>query len=748
MATLTIADLDNGKRDLQTVDAVANSPQDFTTTRYGAQVLTLSGALRRLGYQAPVPYASGLNVDSGLFTIERDGIVYAPKPSLVPFTTGAWDGDQWLVVQADPHLRADLASHDGVTLVGGSVSQAQIQKSITMYGAKADGSDSKSALLAALPHVHFPLLDGQPTTYTFSSFSPGQLNGAVFSADDGVTLSFADNAPYALYSGITAVTPVRMFARDISMPYVMLPANRRASGEDVSVNLRPSAVRQTGKIQPLNSADVSFLAALWPGYDTWSDIAGAVTPSEFSASFGEGSSTVKFRGAFVDIGPYETVAATHNAPSAAVRGIVIRGANGFVAMFSAGGAANYMMGLKQTGQALVETEIPWDFLGQGVYSSFASENARYSVTRIGNGQALVKVNGKAISVPFLADVGEIDSVGFVVYGVSAFSISDMTIQKSVEAVYSKTILPEIRVFGDSTAADFPGAFGRYLKGLLDGQYGVAVKDVTNFAVVGHSTSQQIAVMDSSGFGQAHYVVLCLGTNDVQGQTDLSSFRTIYTSAIQKVVGAGRRPVIVVPWMWYTRAQSGGVGQASSGYDKGAPYRGVIEALARKYDAVLVNTPEILPNPDPRMVTQSSDYSLLRDNIHQGARGYQLYASAIAQAILDDYCSTERSVLARRVTFGANVSSTDFQMSVGADGVVSFGGTLQFSATPASGVVAFTLPRWCRPLISFSTPISASITGSSPSSSYAYVQTSGAVTIPVVPAGTTTFILSGSFKTSQ
>ncbi|MEG0968322.1 MAG: hypothetical protein RSE32_14290 [Comamonas sp.] len=99
MATLTIADLDNGKRDLETVDAVANSPADFTPTRFGDSVLTLAGALRRLGYQPPVPYASGLNVDSGLFTVLHDGLVYAPDPTLVPFTTGAWDASQWRVVQ-------------------------------------------------------------------------------------------------------------------------------------------------------------------------------------------------------------------------------------------------------------------------------------------------------------------------------------------------------------------------------------------------------------------------------------------------------------------------------------------------------------------------------------------------------------------------------------------------------------------------------------------------------------------------
>lgn len=99
MATLTIADLDNGKRDLETVDAVANSQPDTTTTRYGDAVLTLAGALRRLGWQAPRSYASGLSITSATVTVERGGIVYRPDPDLVPFTTGAWNPNQWRVIQ-------------------------------------------------------------------------------------------------------------------------------------------------------------------------------------------------------------------------------------------------------------------------------------------------------------------------------------------------------------------------------------------------------------------------------------------------------------------------------------------------------------------------------------------------------------------------------------------------------------------------------------------------------------------------
>ena len=112
MATLTIADLDNGKRDLETVDAVANSQADTTTTRYGQQTLTLAGALRHLkaageeilsnlGYLVPVPYAPGLEVTTPSFTVVKDGVIYAAQSGKLPFTSGAWDASQWYPIQND-----------------------------------------------------------------------------------------------------------------------------------------------------------------------------------------------------------------------------------------------------------------------------------------------------------------------------------------------------------------------------------------------------------------------------------------------------------------------------------------------------------------------------------------------------------------------------------------------------------------------------------------------------------------------
>lgn len=111
MATLTIADLDNGKRDLQTVSEVANSRAASATTRFGQQTTTLYESIRRiqahgdevisnLGFRVPVPYASGLEITDLRFTVTGpDGKVYAPLSA--PFTTGAWDSTQWYVLQND-----------------------------------------------------------------------------------------------------------------------------------------------------------------------------------------------------------------------------------------------------------------------------------------------------------------------------------------------------------------------------------------------------------------------------------------------------------------------------------------------------------------------------------------------------------------------------------------------------------------------------------------------------------------------
>lgn len=69
------------------------------TLRNGDVVENLRKRLEDVGYSAPVPYDANIEVTSSTFTVSEDGIVYAPEPSEVPFTTGlTFDPTKWKMV--------------------------------------------------------------------------------------------------------------------------------------------------------------------------------------------------------------------------------------------------------------------------------------------------------------------------------------------------------------------------------------------------------------------------------------------------------------------------------------------------------------------------------------------------------------------------------------------------------------------------------------------------------------------------
>lgn len=73
----------------------ANLTQEGITKQFTAS----EGSLVQVKYLDPVAYSSGLNVSSSLTTVSKDGVIYAPDPLLVPFTTGAWNAAQWHIIQ-------------------------------------------------------------------------------------------------------------------------------------------------------------------------------------------------------------------------------------------------------------------------------------------------------------------------------------------------------------------------------------------------------------------------------------------------------------------------------------------------------------------------------------------------------------------------------------------------------------------------------------------------------------------------
>lgn len=119
--TITTQDFDNAERDLKTVSATSNSrdpdtlvPINNYSTRLGGQVDTLVGRLAKLGYLPPLDYVPAIifSLNDNTKTIEREGFIYAPLPSELPFTTsGNWatDSASFFVVQNSVKAGAQFA---------------------------------------------------------------------------------------------------------------------------------------------------------------------------------------------------------------------------------------------------------------------------------------------------------------------------------------------------------------------------------------------------------------------------------------------------------------------------------------------------------------------------------------------------------------------------------------------------------------------------------------------------------------
>ena len=80
----TMIDMD---LDAQTLETFANSSDPTVVSRLGQTLNTLNGHLVDMGYKVPVAYTSGLNITLTTETVEEAGVVYAPKPGVLPIAS-------------------------------------------------------------------------------------------------------------------------------------------------------------------------------------------------------------------------------------------------------------------------------------------------------------------------------------------------------------------------------------------------------------------------------------------------------------------------------------------------------------------------------------------------------------------------------------------------------------------------------------------------------------------------------------
>lgn len=164
----------------QTLDEAVNGTLTFYQNRVGNNVLSLKGMadlfqtdqsqrendfnffIQNSGYETPVPYAGGINIQRFTQLLEYNGELYRAKTEAVPFiTTGSWITDsQNLISVGDAALRQDLASPDfGTKIIMHKANPVGVNRSlfdhlsdnpvsVKAYGAIGDGVSDCSAAIA------------------------------------------------------------------------------------------------------------------------------------------------------------------------------------------------------------------------------------------------------------------------------------------------------------------------------------------------------------------------------------------------------------------------------------------------------------------------------------------------------------------------------------------------------------------------------------------------------------------------
>jgi len=138
MTQITVADLNNAKLDVDSIADIANSTAVSVVDRLGATRLTANEAIRRMGYQVPVAYASSIVMNTPTQTVDYLGIVYAPLPTMIPFTTsGTFETTKFYVVQSSDTVKK-YNTYADLLASGGSILDKQ-RADMSGYHAAGDG---------------------------------------------------------------------------------------------------------------------------------------------------------------------------------------------------------------------------------------------------------------------------------------------------------------------------------------------------------------------------------------------------------------------------------------------------------------------------------------------------------------------------------------------------------------------------------------------------------------------------------
>ena len=262
----------------------------------------------------------------------------------------------------------------------------------------------------------------------------------------------------------------------------------------------------------------------------------------------------------------------------------------------------------------------------------------------------------------------------------------------------------IGVIGDSVSAGSWDniTWPQLLASCAQNMHGIGKLNVTNQSVGGvvwdYYATGAGASIDYSSFD---YVMVQLGTNDVQSSTNSASLETAVNTVLQKIIDDGAKPIVSMFPVWTTQAVTG-TGVDSVLPQEAGKYRSQIRDLALAKGCIFANPCGYFGN----------NLSWLSDNIHPSTEGQVAIATAFAAALSTslelpeiNYGETAKTYLTLQNGFTNHNALTHEPLSVSIDssGMVTVQGELNNGTLTT---VFATLPEGFRPSRSMVFVISA------------------------------------------
>lgn len=618
----------------------------------------------------------------------------------------------------------------------GSATRTQHDKNIDLvsvkdFGAKGDGvTDCSSALLGLVatvnPVVRLPFVPGSANVYYFSTFDPDALQGVTFDVDRGVKISVPNDwlAGKASAQNIKFIRATQFVFRSLNTEYTAMPGNNEVyAAKD---GFLESYAFDNSEVQVIDAAaNLLPLKISWPSSDTWvADTFSAADQSFAAMTVATGDNS--FHIGFLDVLPGQEISACLLVNGTPQLSAVARSSGGYSGIFASSTTSGIVVKsfVKATGSAPVETVVQYPMLND--HASYFPINSEWKIRVNSFNNYDILFNG--CTVITISTPGYILDAGFGAFfnsGLSNPLVNIFNPVKIVNAKYSRNSFLAVKVFGDSISAPRVDCWPTYLKKELEFSEGLRAWNIINKAIPGDNVAGQLAVMQSVGVADADVVVIAIGTNDGQGQTDYTAFKSNLSAMVNICVTAGKPVILCKFGLWYTQGQAGvGKGQPSANYDKAFRYRNIVARVAAETGAKLLDFTEI-EGPIAAYYVNSGLYvnmvgkgdSFVHDNIHPTTMATKVIARAVARSIMGLLSISRKRKASGMCTpiamnnWSINSGDRPVRVDVSDGGTVSLSGIVfKSTGSVTAGTQILQLPRNIAPPFDMQFPVYADTAG--------------------------------------